>query len=135
MISGDHLVSAAAYLETTPEYIMTGRQSARLSESQSMELDTEMLRSSIVSVKEALRAIGLELDAFLAAPLISYAYAERTQLPRYMSKDEYRAFDAMITAKLKGELGHEVKEREAVGGGARSTEDVTPHRKAARTGK
>jgi len=103
-IDGANLVAAAKFLETTPEWILTGRGQRDLS--QAVGLDLEMLRSAIVSVKEALKALGLELDAFLAAPMIAYAYAERALLPRDMTKDEYRAFDEMVTAKLRGELGN-----------------------------
>jgi len=131
MISGDNLVAAAAYLETTPEYIMTGRHPARLSESQPVGLDLEMLRSSIVSVKEALRAMGLELDAFLAAPMIAYAYTERVLMPRTMTKAEYRAFDDLITARLKGELGHDVVQGGAAAGSEGSSQAATASRKAA----
>lgn len=83
------------------------------SESQLLGIDTEMLKSAIVAVKEALRSLGLELDAFLAAPMIAYAYAERITLPRDMTKTEYKAFDVMVTAKLRGELGNVAEDRSA----------------------
>lgn len=135
MISGDNLVSAAAYLGTTPEYIMTGRQSAAPSQSHPVNMDLEMLKSSIVSVKEALRTLGLELDAFLAAPLIAYAYAERITMPRVMSKEQYRAFDAMVTAKLQGELGNVGKQGRAVEESGGGTKIVASHKKKAGAGK
>lgn len=135
MISGDNLVSAAAYLGTTAEYIMTGRQPSALEQSQPVSMDLEMLKSAIVSVKEALHTLGLELDAFLAAPLIAYAYAERIALPRVMSKEEYRAFDAMVTAKLQGELGNVGKQGRVVEESGRSTQAAAPHKKKAGVGK
>ncbi|HXE07097.1 MAG TPA: hypothetical protein VN612_04320 [Acidobacteriaceae bacterium] len=128
MISGDNLVSAAAYLGTTAEYIMTGREHVAASQSQAVSMDTEMLKSAIVSVKEALRTLGLELDAFLAAPLIAYAYAERIAMPRVMSKDEYAAFDAMVTAKLQGELGNVGKQGRVVEEGGGGTKAAATHK-------
>lgn len=135
MIRGDNLIPAAAYLGTTPEYIMTGRQAAAAGQSQPMTMDLEMLKSAIVSVKEALHTLGLELDAFLAAPLIAYAYAERVALPRDMSKEEYRAFDAMVTAKLQGELGNGGKQGTVVEASGRGTKAVASNKKAAGAGK
>lgn len=128
MISGDNLVAAARYLGTTPEWIMTGRNPATQSQSHSVSVDLEMLKSAIVSVKEALRALGLELDAFLAAPLIAYAYAERAALPRVMSKEEYRAFDAMVVSKLQGELGHVRTPGRSIEKGAGSAKTVATNR-------
>ena len=135
MISGDNLVSAAAYLGVTPEWIMTGRGSASARQSQPLEIDDEMLKSAIVSVKESLQTLGLELDAFLAAPLISYAYAERVELPRMMSKEEYRAFDAMVTAKLQGELGSVGQQRRVVEEGGRGSKASAAPKKKAGAGK
>lgn len=135
MIRGDNLVAAAAYLGTTPEYIMTGRQSAVAGQSHAVNMDLEMLKSAIVSVKEALHTLGLELDAFLAAPLIAYAYAERITLPRVMSKEEYQAFDAMVTAKLQGELGNVGKQGRVVEESGRGTQAAAPHKKKAGAGK
>jgi hypothetical protein len=125
MISGDNLISAAEYLGTTPEYIMTGRNPSQLSQSQPAELDLEMLKSAIVSVKEALRDIGLELEAFIAAPMIAYAYAERIKLPRTMTKTEYRAFDRMVTERLRGELGDVAEGRSVAETGSRGIEEAS----------
>jgi hypothetical protein len=135
MISGDNLVATAAYLGCSPEYIMTGKNAHSFPQSHAVSLDLEMLKSSIVSVKEALHALGLELDAFLAAPLIAYAYAERVTLPREMTKDEYRAFDAMVTSKLRGELGYGGKQGRVVEVGRGSAQEDAPHAKKARAGK
>lgn len=135
MISGDNLVSAATYLNTTSEYIMTGRQSTTAGQSHPVNMDLEMLKSAIVSVKEALHTLGLELDAFLAAPLIAYAYAERIALPRVMSKEEYRAFDAMVTAKLQGELGNVGKQGRVVEESGGGTQAAAPHKKKVGAGK
>jgi transcriptional regulator with XRE-family HTH domain len=121
----------ATALGVDVDYLETGKES----QSQSVELDLEMLKSAIVSVKEALRTLGLELDAFLAAPLIAYAYAERTALPRDMTKDEYRAFDAMVTAKLQGELGNVGQQRSVVDASKGGTQAAASHGKKALSGK
>lgn len=135
MISGDNLVAAASYLGTTPEWIMTGRNPASGSESQPVSVDLEMLKSAIVSVKESLKTLGLELDAFLAAPLIAYAYEERVLLPRVMSKDEYEVFDAMVLSKLQGELGHVGAQEGNAEGSKGRTKAAASARKKTATGK
>lgn len=54
MISGDNLVAAAAYLNTTPEWIMTGH--GPLAASQSVRLTGSMI---LDAYREAARAITL----------------------------------------------------------------------------
>lgn len=107
-IAREHIRSICQFLDCSADELfgLVPMGSAPLSQSQSLEIDTEMLKSAIVAVKEALKAMGLELDAFLAAPMIAYAYAERMDLPRLLTKEEYHAFDVLVTAKLRGELGH-----------------------------
>lgn len=122
MIAGDSLVAAAKALGASPEWIVTGRGQRDLS--QPLELDLEILKSAIVSVKEALKALGLELDAFVAAPMVAFAYRERLRYPRHMDKQGYAIFDAEIQSKLRGELGHDQKEGPAAGGGAGRTEET-----------
>lgn len=135
MISGDNLVAAAAYLGVTPEWIMTGREVPPLSQSQPLAIDLEILKSAIVSVKEALRDIGLELEAFIAAPMIAYAYSLRIKLPRTMTKDEYKAFDRMVADRLKGELGHVEQGGFSATGGSEGTDAATPRVKTAGPGR
>lgn len=122
MISGDALVAASKALGASPEWIVTGRGQRDVS--QPLELDLEILKSAIVSVKEALRALGLELDAFVSAPMVAFAYRERLRYPRYMDKQGYALFDAEIQSKLRGELGHEPQEGPATGRGAGSPQET-----------
>lgn len=131
MIGGDNLIAVAKFLNTTPEWIMTGRGQRDLS--QPVELDLEILKSAIVSVKKSLRAAGLELDAFIAAPTIAFAYRERLRYPRYMDKREYGLFDAMIQDRLREELGHGEEEAgPAAGRGAGGDEKAQAAAKKAR---
>jgi DNA-binding Xre family transcriptional regulator len=81
-----------------------GSQSPR--ESQHEGIDVEMLKSAIAATKEAFRAFNRRMDAYDSAPIIAFAYEERTRLPRLLSKAEYRAFDALVTAKLRGDFEH-----------------------------
>jgi hypothetical protein len=115
-------VRAARYLGTTAEYIVTGQGSRR--QSQNTELDLSMLQSAIVSVKKHLRARGLELDVFVAAPMIAYAYRERMKLPRELSQAEYAEFDSAIADRLRGELGHGTDERPAAASSAGGDEEI-----------
>lgn len=124
MIGGENLVAASKFLNTTPEWVITGR--GQRDSSQPMELDLEILKSAIVSVKESLRAFGLELDAFVTAPMVAFAYRERLRYPRYMDKQGYALFDSMIQDKLRGELGHVAEERPATGRSTGSTEKTSP---------
>ena len=120
-IAAIHALRTAQYLGTTVDYILTGR-GAKVA-SHDVGLDTSMLESAIVSVKEALREFGLELDAFVAAPMMAFAYRERLKHPREMTKNEYAEFDRAIASKLRGELGNEQEatRRPAVEGRARRT--------------
>ena len=129
MIRGDNLLAAARYLNTSPEWIITGRKPPQ---SQVLELDAGILSSAIVSVKEALSDFELELDAFVAAPLIAFAYRERVQYPREMTHAEYRAFDAMIRTKLAGEMGNARPRRRASEKGQGSPEAVATEAPQAR---
>lgn len=109
MIQGDNLIAAARYLGVSPEWIVTGHGPAEAS--QSVGLDLRTLQTAIVSVKEALRRAELELDAFVAAPLIAFAYRERLALPADMPNSELPAFDDVVWKKLQGELGNAGQER------------------------
>lgn len=104
MIYGDNLIAAARYLGVNPEWIVTGHGPAEAS--QSVGLDLRTLQTAIVSVKEALRRADLELDAYLAAPMIAFAYRERLALPADMPNSELPAFDDVVWKKLQGELGN-----------------------------
>ena len=123
----EHVRRICQFIDCTPDELFgfapVAAEVASRRQSQSVGIDLEMLKSAIVSVKEALRSFGLELDAFLASPMIAYAYEVRCSYPRHMTKDEYRAFDRMLAERLQGELG--VRERErATGEGQGSSEAV-----------
>ena len=126
-ITAINAVRAAKYLGTTTEYIVTGI-GPRLA-SQSVELDVSMLQSAIVTVSKALVVFGLEMDAFIVAPFIAYAYRERIKHPRDMSADEYAVFDAAIRQRLRGELGHG-REGSTTRSGAPGIESPAPNRAA-----
>lgn len=125
----EHVRKLCEFIDCTPDELFgfapVASQVASQRQSQSVGIDLEMLKSAIVSVKEALRRFGLELDAFVASPLIAYAYEVRSEYPRVMSKDEYRAFDRMIAERLQGELGVR-EERSPSGAGQRGVEAVAP---------
>jgi transcriptional regulator with XRE-family HTH domain len=104
MILGDNLIAAARYLGVSPEWIVTGH--GQSDASQSVGLDLRTLQTAIVSVKEALRRAELELDAYLAAPMIAFAYRERLALPADLPNSELPAFDDVVWQKLQGELGN-----------------------------
>lgn len=104
MIYGHNLLSAAKYLGTTPEWIMSGAGPAVASQPAGLDLST--LEVAIVSVKEAVRRAGLEMDAFVVAPMIAFAYRERLALPARLDPSELKAFDEVVWQKLQGELGN-----------------------------
>ena len=123
----DHVRRICQFIDCTPDELFgfapVAAEVASQRQSQPVGIDLEMLKSAIVSVKEALRGFGLELDAFVAAPLIASAYEVRSEYPRSMSKDEYRAFDRMIAERLQGELGVR-EERKPSGAGQGGVEAV-----------
>lgn len=123
-ISAANLIAAAKYLGTTAEWLMTG-QGVR-STTDPAAVDWQMLQSAIVTVKEAVQARGLELDAFVAAPMIAFAYEERLRHPRSMSRPQYRAFDAAVAAKLAMELGDERRGEGPVEGSGSRDAKATP---------
>lgn len=75
--------------------------------SQLLEPSLDTMRSAIVSVKEAVRALDLEMDVYDVAPLIAFAYRERAKLPPKLSKAQLAEFDAAVESELRGELAHE----------------------------
>jgi transcriptional regulator with XRE-family HTH domain len=130
MIRGDNLLSAARYLNVRPEWILTGKGPATAS--QPLGLDRDTLEVSVISVKEMLSRAGLELDAFLAAPMLMFAYDERLKNPGIDPK----AFDDLIWTKLQGELGRAGHEQRAAKGSVRSNEeDETDAPKARRSSR
>lgn len=130
MIRGDNLIAAAKYLNVRPEWILSGKGPAEAS--QTAGLDRGTLEVSVIAVKEMLSRAGLELDAFLAAPMLMFAYDERLKNPGMDPK----TFDDLIWTKLQGELGRAGHERRAAKGGVRSDEeDASVAPKARRSGR
>lgn len=127
MIRGDNLIAAARYLGTTPEWVMTG--SGPSTASQPATLDLGKLQIAIVSVKEAVRRAGLEIDAFVVAPMIAFAYRETASLPASAKAEDFRAFDELVWQRLSREIGHGERPRRAVEDGAGGDEKA-PSRKA-----
>lgn len=99
--------------------------------SQPAGLDLEMLKSAIVAVKESLRKAELELDAFVAAPVIAFAYQERIKLPRDLPKARLREFDQQIWEHLQGELAHDSGQGRAAQGSQKGAEIPAPSAKKA----
>lgn len=98
--------------------------------SQLLELDADILASSIVSLKESAERSEVQLDFFHAAEALAYVYGQRVKHPKKMTKAEYIAFDEEIRKKLSKGVGNEmVGRREAIGG----TEGVS--KSAAKTKK
>lgn len=88
MISGDNLVAAAKFLETTPEWIMTGRdvaadKSSKLSQSQTARLDPAMIAETAKAIRiyehRQGRRFNIETDE--GAALFMHWLAVREQLP------------------------------------------------------
>lgn len=125
----DQIIALAKKLRISAGELLDGEVPAP-SQSQVMELDLDMLKSAIAAAKEAFKSFNREMDAYDSAPLIAFAYRERAALPRMMSKAEYRAFDAMVTAKLRGDLGDVGTTRRIATSGTRSTAKGTAARKA-----
>lgn len=127
-IMATNAVRAAKYLGTTVEYLFTGTGQRLVS--QPVGLDVSMLQSAIVTVRKSLIAFGLEMDSFIVAPFIAYAYRERLKHPREMTAAEYADFDAAIAQRLRGELGHERQEGSVTGGSKKGINKTTPDWKA-----
>jgi DNA-binding Xre family transcriptional regulator len=135
----EHVRRICKFLGCTPDQLfgyapIDAQEMAPESQSQSMEVDLEMLKSAIAATKEAFAAFGRVMDAYDSAPLIAFAYRERTLLPKLMSKAEYKAFDAMVTAKLRGDLGDVQEGRQIVGSGQGGTSQSEAHKKLPRSG-
>jgi transcriptional regulator with XRE-family HTH domain len=77
MIAGDNLVYAAKFLETTPEWIITGRgqaDSAMPSHSQSMRLQWEIMRGVARAVQDTAKEMKVVLDSQQAIVLAAEMY-------------------------------------------------------------
>jgi hypothetical protein len=104
-------------------------------ESQPVGIDVEMLKSAIAATKEAFRAFNRRMDAYDSAPIVAFAYEERARLPRLLSKTEYKAFDALVTAKLRGDFEHAQTPGRSASTGARGAAKGQAAGKAAGGGR
>lgn len=96
-------------------------------------LDLETLRSAIVSVKEAVKALDLEMDVYDVAPIIAFAYRERAKLSPKLPRNRLREFDAKVKDKIEGELANE-RPGPAAPRSTSSTEKAAPKRSKTRPG-
>lgn len=122
-LTAANAVRAAEYLGTTAEYLVTGRGRRRPLD---LELDLTMLQESIDAVQKALRTSGLELDAFVATPMLAFAYRERLKLPRDLSTLQLNEFDTVISHRLRGELGNDTEQRSTTNSRAPSNDKAAP---------
>ncbi|AZR23512.1 XRE family transcriptional regulator [Xanthomonas vasicola] len=79
MISGDNLIAAAAFLEVSPEFIMTGRSGPRR-ESHTVGLDIEKLAAVLAVVEGAIRDSGKSVPASFKARMIKRVYEGKHEL-------------------------------------------------------
>lgn len=134
MIDGANLLKAAKALQTTPEWIMTGKGARDLSQSQ--QLSTYRLGVAIVSAREAARSLGLIIDEVKAADLISLAYREAAKFKHEpLTKQELKDFDAMVRHMLRSEINDEGTQRSTARKGPRITETPAARKKAAGRGR
>lgn len=102
MISGDNLVTAAAYLGVTPEWIMTGRNGARPHQSQSTRLDPDMLAESYAALSEIYeQELGRPFELELEWERFVHVYEERSRMSRPPSTKEERVFVLKVSKILR----------------------------------
>ncbi len=131
MIDGQNLVLAARRLNTSPEWIMTGRGVTE--QSQDTGWDLSMLSEALVSLDKAIKKKGLQYDAAYVAPALRLAYLERLQHPAKLDKAAYGIYDNLVQQQLEvqqDQHGREPRRIEAASvGGAGKT---APARKKTR---
>ncbi|WP_369913917.1 helix-turn-helix domain-containing protein [Xanthomonas sp. NCPPB 3005] len=96
MISGDNLVAAAAYLNTTAEYIMTGRASPS-SQSQPVGLDLSKLSTVIAVVEGAIKDSRKSVPPEFKANMIKRVY----ESPHVLSVESADAVQAVLAGLLE----------------------------------
>lgn len=96
MISGDNLVSAAAFLNTTAEYIMTGRNGAAVP-SQPVGLDLSKLSTVLAVVEGAVRDSRKDVPIEFKARMIKRVYESQHAL----SADSASAVQAALAGLLE----------------------------------
>jgi transcriptional regulator with XRE-family HTH domain len=127
MIDGKNLVLAARALNTTPEWIMTGKGVSE--QSHELGINLPMMSEALVSLDKALRKMGLEWDAAYVAPALLLAYRERLEHPVTLDKTGYQLYDRLVLAQLEGEQARHERPTEKGAGGA---DEAPPARKKAR---
>lgn len=103
MIDGQNLVLAARKLNTSPEWIMTGRGVAE--QSHEAGWDLSMLSEALVSLDKAVRKKGLRYDAAYVAPALRIAYLERLKHPAKLDRAAYAIYDSMVQQQLEVQQG------------------------------
>jgi transcriptional regulator with XRE-family HTH domain len=116
----ENLLPTARILEVNPDWLASGK--GRMVDPldwplvKPAELDLNVLKSAVVSIKEAIKKADVEPDVFLAAPAIAFAYRERAKLPQDLSQQDLKLFDQMIWAYLQGEISSGRRTGSAAGG-------------------
>jgi transcriptional regulator with XRE-family HTH domain len=125
-----NLLPTARILGVNPEWLASGK--GRMGDPldwpsiQRQEIDPDLLQSAIVSVKEAIKQAEVQMDVFLVAPVIAFAYRERAKLPQELSQSDFKIFDQMIWAYLQGEIASEGRTGSAVGQSSSSVSTAQP---------
>ena len=119
MIDGQNLVLAARKLNTSPEWLMTGRGVTE--QSHDAGWDLSMLSEALVSLDKAIRGKGLHYDAAYVAPALRLAYLERLKHPAKLDRAAYDIYDNMVQQQLevqqeRHEREHRGVEKASVGG-------------------
>lgn len=127
MIDGKNLVAVARALNTSPEWIMTGRGVSE--QSHDLGINLPMMSEALVSLDKAVRKMGLEWDAAYLAPALLLAYRERLEHPVTLDKTGYQLYDRLVLAQLQGEQARHEGPTET---GAGWAEEASPARKKAR---
>lgn len=115
MISGDNLVSAAAYLNVTPEYIMTGRDrrtkqaSPHVSLSEETRLDPVMLAETAAAISRLYERSGKVFKLEEEPERFLQAYAARLALSEKPSSAEMFEFGLTVAAVFASNGGDDGK--------------------------
>ncbi|NKJ21988.1 helix-turn-helix transcriptional regulator [Dyella sp. SG609] len=134
----EHIKPICLFLDCSADELVGLREPAPQvqSESQDSGLDLETLKSALAAVKEAASAMDVVIDdIYKTAPLIAYAYRERLNLPPNLTKEEYKAFDVVTVARLKGEMRDVQEARPAPRASQRSLKAVETRKEETRGGE
>jgi hypothetical protein len=102
MISGDNLVAAATYLCVTPEWIMTGRNNARPSQSQPTRLDPDMVAESYAALSEIyLEELGRPYELVTEPERFVLVCEARSRMSHSLSAKDERMFAIKVSAIVR----------------------------------